>query len=120
MLQEITNTDTLVSCDIDAIAQQRETDDTMTGTPDGEETQNKDEPRDNKLNKPKKVEAVTNEVTIRAPKQNDTGAINSMTTLVRCDRFTCVFIVCIYFTEYLFNISHMIVQSDTRNISFSK
>ena len=99
MTGEKTNTDILVSCDINTVTQQRETDDTMTGTPDGEETQNKDEPQDDKLNKPKKVEAVTNEVTIRAPKQNDTGAINSMTTLVRCDRFTCVFIVCIYFNE---------------------
>lgn len=120
MLVEKTNFDTLVSCDINAVTKERETDDTMTGTPDGEETQNEDEPRDDKLNKPKEVEAVTNEVTIRAPKQNDAGAINSVTTLVRCDRFTCVFIVCICFTESLFNISHMVVQSDTRNISFSK
>lgn len=99
MIRDKTNTDTLVSCDIDAIAQHGETDDTMPGTPDGEETQNKDEPRDDKLNKPKEVEAVTIEVTIRAPKQNDAGAINRVTTLVSCDRFTCVFIVCIYFNE---------------------
>ena len=33
MLQDKTNTDTLVSCDIDAIAQHGETDDTMPGNP---------------------------------------------------------------------------------------
>ncbi len=120
MLGEKTNTDTLVSCDINAMAQQTETDGSKSGTPDGEETQNKDEPREDKLNDLKEVKAVTNEATIRAPKQNGAGAKNSLTTLVSGDRFTCVFIVCIYFTESLFNISHMIVQSDTRNMSFSK
>ena len=37
-------------------------------SPNGEEAQNKDESQKDKLNKPKGVEAVTNEVTIGGPK----------------------------------------------------
>ena len=75
MKGEKTNTDTLVSCDIDAVTQQRETDDTTTGTSDGKETQKKHEPQKDELNKPKEVEAVTNEFIIRAPKPNVGEAI---------------------------------------------
>ncbi len=39
-------------------------------SPNGEEAQNKDEQQEDKLNKPKGVEAVTNEVTIGGPKPN--------------------------------------------------
>ena len=49
----------------DAVRQQKVTDVMMNDSRNGEEAQNKDESQEDKLNKPKGVEAVTNEVTIR-------------------------------------------------------
>ena len=54
-------------------------------SPNGEEARNKDESQKDKLNKPKGVEAVTNEVTIRGPKRNVTGEKTNNNTLVSCD-----------------------------------
>ncbi len=99
--------------------QQKVTDVMTKASPNGEEAQNKDEPQKDKLNKPKGVEAVTNEVTIGGPKPNVTGEKININTLVIYDILTCGYIVCIYFTESPFNMSHMIVQSDTQNVSFS-
>ena len=42
----------------------------MKDSCNGEEAQNKDESQKDKLNKPKGIEAVTNEVTIRGSKRN--------------------------------------------------
>ena len=49
----------------DAVRQQKNTDVMMNNSRNGEEAQNKDESQKDKLNKPKGIEAVTNEVTIR-------------------------------------------------------
>ena len=52
-------------------------------SPNGEEAQNNDEPQKDKLNKPKRVEAVINEVTIGGPKPYVTGEKTNINTLVR-------------------------------------
>ncbi len=62
----------------------------MKASPNGEEAQNKDESQKDKLNKPKGVEAVTNEVTIRGPKCNVTGEKTNINTLVSCDILSVV------------------------------
>ena len=54
-------------------------------SPNGEEAQNKDESQKDKLNKPKGIEAVTNEVTIRGSKHNVRGEKTNNDTLVSCD-----------------------------------
>ncbi len=69
----------------DAVRQQKITDVMMKASPYGEEAQNKDEPQKDKLNKPKRVEAVTNEVTIAGPKHYVTGETTNIDTLVSCD-----------------------------------
>ncbi len=61
-------------------------------SPNGEEAQNKDEPQKDKLNKLKRVEAVTNEVTIGGPKAYVTGEKTNIDTLVSCD-ILCVVIL---------------------------
>ena len=61
-------------------------------SPNGEEAQNKDESQKDKLNKPKGVEAVTNEVTIRGSKRNVRGEKTNINTLVSCD-ILCVVIL---------------------------
>ena len=78
--------------------QQKETDGTTKASPNGEETQNKDEPQNDKFNKQTGVEAVANEVIIRAPKPDVSGEKTNIDTLVSCYRFTCGHIVCIYLT----------------------
>ena len=63
----------------------------MTKTsPNGEEAQNNDEPQKDKLNKPKRVEEVTNEVTIGGPKPYVTGEKTNINTLVSCDILSVV------------------------------
>ncbi len=74
----------------DAVRQQKVTDVMMNDSRNGEEAQNKDESQKDKLNKPKGVEAVTKEVTIREPKRNVTGEKNNIDTLVRCDILSVV------------------------------
>ena len=59
-------------------------------SPNGEEAQNKDESQKDKLNKPKGVEAVTNEVTIRGSKRNVRGEKTNIYTLVSCDILSVV------------------------------
>ena len=54
-------------------------------SPNGDEAWNKDESQKDKLNKLKRVEAVTNEVTIRGPKRNVRGEKTNIDTLVSCD-----------------------------------
>ena len=54
----------------DAVRQQKVTDVMMNDSRNGEEAQNKDESQKDKLNKPKGIEAVTNEVAIRGSKLN--------------------------------------------------
>ena len=61
-------------------------------SPNGEEAQNKDESQKDKLNKPKGIEAVTNEVTIRGSKHNVRGEKANIDTLVSCD-ILCVVIL---------------------------
>ena len=62
----------------------------MKASRNGEEAQNKDESQKNKLTKPKRVEAVTNEVTIRGSKRNVRGEKTNMDTLVSCDILSVV------------------------------
>ena len=64
----------------------------MKASPNGEEAQNKDESQKDKLNKPKGVEAGTNEVTIRGSKHNVRGEKTNINTLVSCD-ILCVVIL---------------------------
>ena len=59
-------------------------------SPNGEEARNNDEPQKDKLNKPKGVEAVTNEVTIRGSKRNVRGEKTNIDTLVSCDILSVV------------------------------
>ncbi len=59
-------------------------------SPNGEEARNKDESQKDKLNKPKGVEAVTNEVTIRGPKHNVRVEKTNIDTLVSCDILSVV------------------------------
>ena len=59
-------------------------------SPNGEEAQNKDESQKDKLNKPKGLEAVTNEVTIRGSKLNVRGEKTNNDTLVSCDILSVV------------------------------
>ena len=59
-------------------------------SPNGEEAQNKDESQKDKLNKPKGVEAVTNEVTITGSKFNVRGEKTNNDTLVSCDILSVV------------------------------
>ena len=61
-------------------------------SPNGEEARNKDESQKDKLNKPKGIEAVTNEVTIRGSKRNVRGEKTNIDTLVSCD-ILCVVIL---------------------------
>ena len=56
----------------------------------GEEAQNKVLTPKGKLNKSKRVEAVTNEVTIGGPKPNVRGEKTNNDTLVRCDILSVV------------------------------
>ncbi len=70
--------------------QQQVTDVMTKASPNGEEAQNKDEPQKDKLNKPKRVEAVTNEVTIRGPKPYVTGEKTNIVPLVSCDILSVV------------------------------
>ena len=76
----------------DAVRQQKVTDVMMKDSRNGEEAQNKDESQKDKLNKPKGVEAVTNEVTIRGSKRNVRGEKTNIDTLVSCD-ILCVVIL---------------------------
>ena len=69
----------------DAVRQQKVTDVMMKASHNGEEAQNKDESQKDKLNKPKGVEAATNEVTIRGSKHNARGEKTNSDTLVSCD-----------------------------------
>ena len=87
--------------------------------PNGVEAQNKDEPQKDKLNKPKRVEALTNEVTIRGPKPYVTGEKTNIDTLVSYDILTCGYIVCIYQAKVYFYMSPMIIQSEITKVSFS-
>ena len=65
--------------------------DVMTkASSNGDKAQNKDEPQKDKLNKPKGVEAVTNEVTIGGPKHYVTGDKTNIDTLVTCDILSVV------------------------------
>ena len=57
----------------------------MNNIRNGEEAQNKDESQKDKLNKPKGIEAVTNEVAIRGSKRNVRGEKTNIDTLVSCD-----------------------------------
>ncbi len=77
---------------------QKVTDVMTKASPNGEEARNKDEPQKDKLKKPKRVEAVTNEVTTRATKSNVMGEKIYMDALASCDIFRCGYIVCIYLT----------------------
>ncbi len=74
----------------DAGRQQKGTDVMMKASPNGEEAWNKDESQKDKLNKPKGVEAVTNEVTIRGSKLNVRGEKTNNVTLVSCDILSVV------------------------------
>ena len=74
----------------DAVRQQKVTDVMMKDSRNGEEAQNKDESQKDKMNKPKGVEAVTNEVTIRGSKLNDRGEKINNNTLVSCDILSVV------------------------------
>ncbi len=74
----------------DAVRQQKVTDVMTKASPNGEEAQNKDESQKDKLNKPKGVEAVTNEVTIRGSKHNVRGEKTNNDTLVSCDILSVV------------------------------
>ena len=76
----------------DAVRQQKVTDVMMKDRRNGEEAQNKDESQKDILNKPKGIEAVTNEVTIRGSKCNVRGEKTNIDTLVSCD-FLCVVIL---------------------------
>ncbi len=76
----------------DAVRQQKETDVMIKSSPNGEKGQNTDESQKDKLNKPKGVEAVTNEVTIRGPKPYVTGEKTNIDILVSCD-ILCVVIL---------------------------
>ena len=69
----------------DAVRQQKVTDVMMKASRNGEKAQNKDESQKDKLNKPKGIEAVTNEVTIRGSKCNVRGEKTNINTLVSCD-----------------------------------
>ena len=69
----------------DAVRQQKVTDVMTKASPNGEEAWDNDEPQKDKSNKPKGVEAVTNEVTIRGPKPYVTGEKTNIDTLVSCD-----------------------------------
>ena len=62
----------------------------MKASPNGEEAWNKDESQKDKLNKPKGVEAVTNEVTIGEPKPFVTGEKTNFNTFVSCDILSVV------------------------------
>ena len=64
----------------------------MKASRNGEEAQNKDESQKDILNKPKGVEAVTNEVTIRGSKHYVRGEKTNIDTLVSCD-ILCVVIL---------------------------
>ena len=86
----------------DAGRQQKVTDVMTKASPNGEEARNKDESQKDKLNKPKGVEAATNEVTIRGPKSNVREEKTNNDTLVSCAILTCGYIVCIYLTKCLF------------------
>ena len=57
----------------------------MKASRNGEEAQNKDESQKDILNKPKGIEAVTNEVTIRGSKHNVRGEKTNIITLVSSD-----------------------------------
>ena len=57
----------------------------MNNRRNGEEAQNKDESQKDKLNKPKGIEAVTKEETIRGSKRNVRGEKTNINTLVSCD-----------------------------------
>ena len=83
--------------------QQKVTDVMMNASPNGEEAQNKDEPQKDRWNKPKGVEAVTNEVTIRGPKPNVTGEKTNINTLVSCDILISGF-SCLYFSHQRSNL----------------
>ena len=76
----------------DAVRQQKVTDVMMKDSRNSEEAQNKDESQKDKLNKPKGIEAVTNEVTIRRSKRNVRGEKTNIDTLVSCD-ILCVVIL---------------------------
>ncbi len=69
----------------DAVRQQKITDVMMNNSRNVEEAQNKDESQKDKLNKPKGIEAVTNEVTIRGSKRDVRGKKTDIDTLVSCD-----------------------------------
>ena len=62
----------------------------MKASRNDEEAQTKDESQKDKLNKPKGVEAVTNEVTIRGSKRNVRGEKINIDTLVSCDILSVV------------------------------
>ena len=62
----------------------------MKASCNGEEAQNKDESQKDKLNKPKGIEAVTNEVAIRGSKRNVRGEKTNIDTLVSCDILSVV------------------------------
>ena len=62
----------------------------MKASHNGEEAQNKDESQKDKLNKPKGIEAVTNEVTIRGSKHNVREEKTNIDTLVSCDILSVV------------------------------
>ena len=59
-------------------------------SPNGEEARNKEESQKDKLNKLKREEGVTNEVTIRGPKSNVRGEKTNIDTLVSCDILSVV------------------------------
>ncbi len=99
--------------------QQKVTDIMMKASPNGEEAQNKDEQQKDKLNKPKMVEAVTNEVTIGGPKPYVKGEKNNINTLVICDILKCGYIVCIKLTKGLLLYVTNDHPSETTKVSFS-
>ena len=74
----------------DAVRQQKVTDVMTKASPYGEEAQNKNESKNDILNKPKGIEAVTNEVTIRGSKRNVRGEKTNIDTLVSCDILSVV------------------------------
>ena len=76
----------------DAVRKEKLTDVMTKASHNGEEARNKDESQKDKLNKPKGIEAVTNEVTIRGSKRNLRGEKTNIDTLVSCD-ILCVVIL---------------------------
>ena len=74
----------------DAVRQQKVTDVMTKASCNGEEARNMDESQKDKLNKPKGVEAVTNEVIIRGSKRNVRGEKTNIDTLVSCDILSVV------------------------------